>query len=71
MALSHILTISDHTTVMHACDRTAQLIDEDAQLQMLWEELNAKLDEHCDSPIDAAAHAATEENLSVACHSRS
>ena len=61
----------DHTTVMHACDKTTQRIDDDQQLQLLWEELTAKLDEHRSSPEGSSDPVAAGENVSIACSSRS
>ena len=53
----------DHTTVMHACEKTAQLIQEDQQLQLLWEELTAKLDDHRSSTTDSSV-----SGKPVSCH---
>ena len=60
----------DHTTVMHACEKTTQLINQDQSLRMLWEELLAKLDEHQSSASPVGIDTSSGENLSVPCHSR-
>ena len=60
----------DHTTVMHACDKTEQLIRTDRPLQMTWEELLANLTEHQCSP-GATTSQQPGEKLSGSCASRS
>ena len=60
----------DHTTVMHACEKTAQLINEDQSVRLQWEELLARLDEHRNSSSRTNNAANGGENLSGRCHSR-